>query len=54
MEEAVHPLHARVLSEVECIFDIDAEVADSAFNSRVTKQYLERAQIAGRPVDDRL
>ena len=51
--EAVRPLYFRVLGEVECILDINAKVADSALDFCVTKQYLDRAQIAGRLVDDR-
>jgi len=42
-----------MFGERECIFDIDAKVADRAFDLGVTQQDLHRAEVASGFVDDR-
>jgi hypothetical protein len=47
------PSYFRVLSERECILDVDAEVAHRALDLAVTQRRLHRSQVADGLVDDR-
>jgi hypothetical protein len=40
-----------LLGNRERIVDLDTKVSDSALDLRVSQQQLDRAQIAGAPVD---
>ena len=46
-------LNLSPLGKRDCIIDIDAEVAHSAFDVGVTGQNLDGPQVAGRLVDER-
>jgi hypothetical protein len=52
-EEFGRPLHLRSLREGKRVLDVNAEVADSAFDLRMTIQYLHRTQVARLLVDNR-
>jgi hypothetical protein len=47
------PLHLSALGQGECVFDIDPEVTDGAFDLCMPEEDLYCAQIARRLVDDR-
>ncbi len=46
-------LYVGALGESECVFDIDAEVANRAWILGVTQRDLDRSEIAGGLVDGR-
>jgi hypothetical protein len=50
---AGHQLKFGAFGKSQGIFDINAKIADSAFNLRVTEQYLNGTQVAGLFVDQR-
>ena len=52
-EEPARPLQVCAFGKRECIFDINPEIPNGAFDLRVTKQNLHCAQVARLFVDDR-
>lgn len=42
-----------IFRQSECIFNVDAEIADSILDLAMAEQDLNGAQVTSRPVDDR-